>query len=40
MDLPRGITYTQELLGVAAVQFFASQRNLIWRETGTGRRRN
>lgn len=37
MDLPRvGTPYTQERLGIAAVQLFAAQRNVIWRETGTG----
>ncbi|WP_221928138.1 DUF4365 domain-containing protein [Pseudomonas syringae] len=37
MDLPKaGTTYTQERLGIAAVQYYAARRNQIWRETGTG----
>ena len=37
MDLPKaGTTYTQERLGIAAVQLYAARRNQIWRETGTG----
>lgn len=37
MDLPKaGATYTQERLGIAAVQYYAARRNQIWRETGTG----
>lgn len=37
MELPKvGVTYTQERLGIAAVQAYAAMAGQIWRETDTG----
>lgn len=37
MQLPKvGATYSQERLGISAVQHYAASRQQIWRETGTG----
>ncbi len=37
MKFPKaGTNYSQERLGIAAIQSYAAQRRQIWRETGTG----
>lgn len=37
MELPKvGKTYVQERRGIAAIQSYAAENGLIWRETGTG----
>lgn len=37
MKFPKaGANYSQERLGIAAIQSYAAQRRQIWRETGTG----
>ncbi len=37
MELPKvGLSYTQERLGIAAVQAYAAAARQVWREMGTG----